>query len=390
MHPVKYKSGNLYLEDINLSKVALKYGTPTYVYSSRRIIENLENFRSAFKSKVKIHFAMKANSNVDVLKLLRKNDVGVDVVSGGEIKRALLCGFKPSEIIFSGVAKSVPEINLGLKLNISTFNIESLEELSRVARLAEKCRTRANISLRLNPDVDPKTHPYISTGFKENKFGMEVAILPDLLVLIKRKTKFLNLTGLDFHIGSQVMSISPFIEAVEKIIPVYKSLIAQGFPLKNFDIGGGIGIPYENENALNMKHYAKKVEQLLRPLNCHILTEPGRTLVGDAGVLLTEVEYIKRGSVKYFAIVNTGMHHLLRPALYNAYHKIYSLKKSHHEKIKYDVVGPICESSDWLAKDRMLPKLKASDKLAICDAGAYGFTMASDYNLQSKPAEILI
>jgi diaminopimelate decarboxylase len=395
-HPLHYKIHKLFLADIDLFSIAKKLKQPTYIYSSKRILENLNRFRNAFSpgsnsdNGVKIHYAMKANSNHQVLKFLSKQRVGADVVSGGEIKRALECGFCPEQIIFSGVGKSEAEISYALKNDIAAFNVESIPELERIAQISKSLKKLAPISLRLNPDVDAKTHPYITTGFRENKFGIDQRALPALVKIFSKNKNSLKLIGLDFHIGSQVTTIKPFIEAVKKVIPIYKHLKTLGYPLTKFDIGGGLGIPYEKHESIDLSKYAKAIEGLLKPLDCEILTEPGRYLVGDGGVLLAQVEYVKKTPHKTFVILNTGMHHFMRPALYNAYHEILPVKKSQAQKINCDIVGPICETSDCLAKNRKISKPKQGEWLAISDAGAYGFVMASDYNLHAKAEEILV
>ncbi len=376
----------------DLSGVALTSGTPTYAYSFKRILQNLAELRSAFTQQVSIHFAMKTNSNRELLKRLKNEGVGVDVVSGGEIARSLECGFKGSDIIFSGVAKSHEEINYALETKIKMFNVESPEELERIGQLATKKSVVAPISFRMNPNVDAKTHPYITTGFKENKFGMDKSAIPLLLNILKKYESNLNLLGLDFHIGSQLESLKPFEAALKKAIPNFLQFRKSGFKLRSFDIGGGIGVPYKkNQKPFDLKKFGKMVEKNLRPLDCEIVCEPGRFLVADAGVLLTKVEYVKKTPYKSFIIVNTGMHHLLRPALYGAHHEIYPVSEKSKAKLRtFDVVGPICESSDWLAHERRLPTPEQGDILAIADVGAYGFVMASDYNLHPKPHEIFV
>jgi diaminopimelate decarboxylase len=375
----------------DLSLVAKSFGTPTYVYSFQRIAQKLSLLRDSFSAELNIHYAMKANSNRELLKRLKKLKVGVDVVSGGEIKRALECGFKGQDIIFSGVAKSVDEITFSLDNKIKTFNVESPGELERIGTIAKKKKQLARVSLRINPNVNPKTHPYITTGFRENKFGMDVTFLPELLKVFKKYHKNLELVGLDFHIGSQLLELKPYESALIKSVVIFKNLRAQyNFPLKSFDVGGGIGIPYKNEEAIDLTAYGKLVEKHLIPLQCEILCEPGRFLVGDSGVLLTKVEYIKKTPYKTFVIVNTGMHHLLRPALYSAYHRIFPLKRSPSKGESVDVVGPICESSDWLGVKRNLGQVRENDILALCDVGAYGYVMASDYNLHPRPHETFV
>lgn len=372
-----------------LQRLASKHGTPLYVYNSKRILQKLSSLQNAFTQQLHVHYAMKANNFSPLLKLLAKKRIGVDVVSGGEISHALNCGFNPNKIIFSGVAKTEEEILYALKLGIFSINVESPQELERIGRMAKKIKKIAAISFRLNPDVNPKTHPYITTGFKENKFGMDKSFLPELISILNQYPKHLLLHGLDFHIGSQLTSTSPFDEALIKSIPIFKNLRSRGYPLKYFDVGGGIGISYKGEKVINLKQYARKIEKHISSLGCQIHCEPGRYLVADAGYLLTKVEYIKKTPFKNFVIVNTGMHHLIRPSLYGAHHKIEPLNPT-RKKITVDVVGPICESSDFLAKDRLMAEPKQNDILVVYDVGAYGATMASDYNMQPRAKEILI
>jgi len=388
--PVRYKQAKLTLMGKDLGRLAKKYGTPLYVYSAGRIVQKLKALRGAFTEPLHVHYAMKANFNPQILKLLKKQKVGVDVVSAGEIKRALECGFKGQDIIFSGVAKSHEEIGFALRKNILLFNVESLPELERIGQIAKRLKKTAQVSFRLNPDVSADTHPYITTGFRENKFGMDQSFLPELLEILRRYKKNLNLRGLDFHIGSQLTKIEPFEEALKKSVPVFQQLRSQGFDLRIFDIGGGVGISYQGQEVIDLAEYGRRLESYLKPLGVEIHCEPGRYLVADAGVLLTKAEYIKKTPYKNFVIVDTGMHHLIRPSLYQAYHRIMPVVKSDRPEVKVDVVGPICESSDWIAKDRILPEIKEGEVLAILDAGAYGYVMSSDYNLHPKAKEVVI
>ncbi|MDZ4678375.1 MAG: diaminopimelate decarboxylase [Oligoflexia bacterium] len=388
--PVKYVNKKLKFMGIDLGILGRKNKTPVYIYSKKRIGEKLEILKEAFTKTLGIHYSVKANSNRQVLKFLKAQKIGVDVVSGGEVTRALECGFKGRDIIFSGVGKSEEEITATLKIGIYLFNVESPQELDRIARVARRLKKCACVSFRLNPNVDAKTHPYITTGFRENKFGMDKKFIPELLKILKRNPKNLKLIGLDFHIGSQLTEINPYEAAFKKSVPVYQELQRQGFALSHFDIGGGIGISYERQKTIDLKKFGKMVESYLKPLGCKILCEPGRFLVGDAGVLLAQVEYVKKTPYKTFVILNTGMHHLIRPALYNSYHEILPVNQKGGKTINLDVVGPICESSDWLAKNRKLVIPSQGDLWAICDVGAYGYVMASDYNLHKKPIEILI
>ena len=375
---LSYRGSELYLLGHRLSGVANDYGTPTYVYCFERVRQKLKILRQSFSQDLHIHYSMKANSHRGLLKKLRREGVGVDVVSGGEIQRAFECGFRGKDIIFSGVGKSVDEIELSLKRQIHIFNIESPQELERIGQLAKKLKRTAQVSFRLNPDVNPVTHPYITTGFRNNKFGMDRSFVPALLKILKKYPHSLNLVGLDFHIGSQLFEIGPFEDAAKKALPLFNN------------IGGGIGVPYENRQSLDLALYGKKIEKLLTGMDATLLCEPGRFLVADAGVLLTKVEYIKKTPSKNFVIVDTGMHHLLRPALYQAFHKILPVSKKRRLSLKTDVVGPICESSDWLAQNRKMQKMEQDEILAICDTGAYGYVMCSDYNLHEKPTEVLL
>ena len=387
---VDYKGKHLALMGKNLLALAHKHGTPTFVYSSQRILQKLNGLRSAFAVPLHIHYAMKANSNPQVLRLIQKQGVGVDVVSAGEIHRALECGFTPSSVIFSGVAKTEDEITYSLRKGIKLFNVESPQELRRIGEISLRLKKVASVSFRLNPDVDAKTHPYITTGFRENKFGMDQSFMPELLKILRKYQTSIKLVGLDFHIGSQLLEIRPFEEAVRKAIPLFRELQAEGFPLKHFDIGGGVGISYQGQRVIDLHRFGERIEKLLAPLGCEILCEPGRYLVADAGVLLTRVEYIKETPYKRYVIVNTGMDQLIRPALYQSYHRILPVVKARGKMTKVDVVGPICESSDWLAQDRSMVLPKQGDILAILDAGAYGYVMSSDYNLHPKAKEVLI
>ncbi len=386
---LKYQGSNLSFMGQNLASLAKTHGTPIYVYSKKRISQKIEKIKNAFQNNIGIHFAMKSNHNPKILQHIRSRGLGIDVVSGGEINRALECGFKPDQIIFSGVGKSQDEINLGVRKGIFLFNVESPQELERIGQIAGRQNKNVSLSFRINPDVNAQTHPYVTTGFRENKFGMDKSFIPELLRILKRYRK-LKLMGLDFHIGSQLTDLKPFEDAVKKSIPLFTSLKNLGHAMTYFNTGGGIGISYKNEKTIDIDRYATQIQKLLKPLNCKILCEPGRFLVGDAGVLLTKVEYLKKTPHRNFIIANTGMHHLLRPALYDSYHHILPIKKSTRTTIVADVVGPICESSDWLAKKIKIPLPQMGDVLAICDVGAYGFVMANEYNLHPKPKEIVI
>lgn len=368
---------------------------PAYIYDLDDIFARCQRFSSAFKAKAKIHYAMKANHHPEVLRIFREVGFGVDVVSGGEVELALKVGFKPEQIVFSGVAKTRSEIEFALKTGIRQINVESPSEFRRIAEVAQSLTTVAPVALRFNPDVNPETHPYIRTGFRENKFGMDASFIGEIESILREHKKQLRLVGITLHIGSQLRDMSPLLEAVRKSIPLFQRLKEGGHPLVSFDVGGGLGIDYHSAETAGelqaLDEYARGLLTLLEPLQCEILCEPGRLLVGRAGALLCQVQYIKETPFKRFAIVNTGMHHLLRPALYEAFHRILPLKESSGREVKtYDVVGPICESADVLGHERAFAELKEGDWLAIMDAGAYGSVMASQYNMQGLPREVAV
>ena len=388
---VYYKNKELYLQKTLLSQLAVKYKTPLYVYSTSVICQRLQTYLEAFHHQADIYFSIKSNSNPQVLELIQKQGVGVDVVSSGEIKKAFLAGFKSSDVIFSGVAKTSEDLEFAINKNIKQINVESPQELDRIGQIAQRLQKPASIAFRYNPDVSPETHPHITTGFRENKFGMDSSFLPHLQELLS-KHKQLVLKGVTLHIGSQILSIDVMKEAISKTIPIYKHFQSLGFPVDRFDIGGGLGISYyQGQLSPDVGEFGQMVRDLLEPLGCHILCEPGRVIIGPAGVLLTQVQYIKNTPYKNFVMVDTGMHHLLRPVLYNAYHEIFNLKQKKESVGKvYDVVGPICESADVLGKARVFKGLEQDDLLAILDVGAYGYSMANLYNSHPLPKEILI
>lgn len=341
-----------------------------------------------------IHYAMKANSNALILKRLAAFGAGVDTVSAGEIRRALEAGVPANRIIFSGVAKTVAEIEFALKSGIKQINVESTQELERIAQIASRLGLVADVAFRLNPDVNPQTHPYITTGFRENKFGMDESFVPELFGILNREKKWLRARGLTMHIGSLLFDLGVFREAIEKTIKVHKRFLENGFALDRLDIGGGLGIRYETgetgEEFALIEAYGRMACELARDLGIELIIEPGRIIVGRSGLLVTEVQYVKATAAKTFIVVDTGMHHLLRPALYGAKHRILPLKEPSSSKIIYDVVGPICESSDFLAKGVELGPVRQGDLIGIADAGAYGFTMASCYNSHELPEQIFV
>ncbi len=373
---------------------------PVFIYNLNGIKERYQQMHSSWQqvhSNSKIYYAMKANSHPEILKLFKNLGSGMDVVSGGEIQRAISCGFTGNDIIFSGVGKSREEIKLAIEIGVRQINIESVPELTRISEAAKQLQKKVNIAIRVNPNIDIATHPYIATGLLENKFGLEFSSWPQIQEILQ-KNKFLNLVGLSLHLGSQMQEFSGFKEALQ-ITKKFFLEIKKQFPgLQVFDVGGGLGIFYEKQDheteKLLLNKYTNTVKEelsdFLADKNFEIQTEPGRWLVAHSGVMLTEIQYLKETSQKNFLIVNAGMNLLIRPSLYDAYHHIYPLVINGVHRQNYDVVGPICESADFFAKDRNLPICKEGDVLCIADVGAYGICMASEYNLQVKPIEICI
>ncbi|HWU43447.1 MAG TPA: diaminopimelate decarboxylase [Bdellovibrio sp.] len=375
-----------------LNSLTANYMRPIYVYDLDFIQARFAVMSQALKG-VQLFYAIKANSNPEVLRCLKKAGAGVDVVSLGEIQRALENGFAPQDVVYSGVGKTRHEITEALKLEIYQINVESLPELSRIGEIAKALGKKASVALRLNPDIDIKTHPYIATGLRDNKFGMELSMIPELVACLKKYSDSLQLVGVSLHLGSQMLEFSGYQEALEKLKKVFVEL-QKDFPsLKKFDFGGGLGIFYDRwdlaaeEKAL--RDYAEITLGSLKDLNCELQSEPGRWLVAHAGILISQVQYIKKTSQKKFVILDSGMNHLIRPSLYEAEHRILPLKKANSEEL-VDVVGPICESSDFFVKDKKIASLQEGDFVAILDAGAYGYSMASTYNLQELPLEICI
>ncbi|MDY0237441.1 MAG: diaminopimelate decarboxylase [Campylobacterales bacterium] len=375
---------------MNFQALAKKYDTPLYIYDFDYIKDRYKNLKTAFKArKSLICYALKANSNLSVIKTLAKEGAGADCVSIGEIKRALIAGIDPYKIIFSGVGKSDNEIKEALKLKILMVNVESEAELKRVEEIAKELNNAARISIRVNPNIDAKTHPYISTGLDENKFGVDIEVAKKLYLYAKN-SKYLDPIGIHFHIGSQITTLKPFLEASKIIAQLVKNLIALEVDIKFFDIGGGLGIKYEDEKEIDLYEYAQGIFSTLKGLDLTILLEPGRFLVGNSGYFLTKVLYEKKNSSKRFIIVDGAMNDLLRPSLYDAFHKVSVVDEESSHSTLADVVGPICESGDFLAKDRILPKTKKGSLLVIHSVGAYGFSMSSNYNSRPKVAEVAI
>ena len=382
-------TSELVYENVPLSNIARQFGTPTYVYSRAAIVDNFRAYKSAFAvSKPLLCYAVKANSTLSVLALLASEGAGFDIVSGGELQRVIAAGGDASKVIFSGVGKKADEIALALAHNIHCFNVESEAELYRVNEVAIAHGKRARITFRINPDVDAKTHPYISTGLKSNKFG--VAHLDAVrLYALAASMKGIEVHGIECHIGSQITELSPYIDALKRLLSLVDELSARGIHLHHLDMGGGRAIVYEGETLVPMAEFAQAVEREIAGYHLDLLLEPGRSIVGDAGVLLTRVEYLKPGETKNFALVDAAMNDLIRPTLYDAYLPVAPVLQREGAPTVYDIVGPVCESGDWLAKERALV-LQQDDLLAVLCAGAYGMTMASNYNTRTRPCEVLV
>jgi diaminopimelate decarboxylase len=369
------------------------YHRPTYFYDLKAIKNRVAEFKKALPP-VRAHYAMKANANPKILKTFKELGLHVDVVSGGEIKHALASGFEPSDVIFSGVAKTKAELRYALELGIYQINVESLQELDRISKIAKQLGKKAPVSLRLNPDIDIGTHPYIATGLRENKFGIDIAVLHEAEGVLHHHKDSLSLMGISFHLGSQMTDPSSMRKAFKDLKPVFDELRSKFPTVKRLDFGGGLGIHYQerlgNEENI-LKSYADIVKEEAAQFDAELQCEPGRWLVAHAGVYVTQVQYVKKNAYKHFLIVDGGMNHLMRPCLYNAYHEVYPIKlHPGRPQISYDVVGPICESSDFLAKDRMIQEMKSDEFLAVADAGAYGAVMASNYNMHELPLEICL
>ncbi len=373
-----------------LQEVAKQFGTPLYVYDLDRIQQRYEQLKLAFSGrKTMICYALKANSNLSVIKKLASLESGADCVSLGEIKRAIIAGIPKYKIIYSGVGKQEFEIKEALKIGILFINVESREEMLLVEACAEELGIPARVSVRVNPDIDPQTHPYISTGLKENKFGVNIEEAKGIY-LYAHNSKHLEPIGIHFHIGSQLTKLNPIKESARKIAQLTHSLLALKIDIKFFDVGGGIGITYSDEMTINPYDYAQAILEELRGLDLTIICEPGRFIVGNSGVFLTKVLYQKTHQNKRFVIVDGAMNDLIRPSLYNAYHQIVPLSVESREVSNADVVGPICESGDYLGKNITLPLLEKNDVLAVLSAGAYGFSMASHYNTRPHCAEVAL
>tara|TARA_R110002167_G_scaffold63013_1_gene177727 strand:+ start:8215 stop:9474 length:1260 start_codon:yes stop_codon:yes gene_type:complete len=390
MDSFEYRNGVLHGEDVALSQVVEQFGTPTYVYSR----ETLERHYLAYADALQDHpgmvcYAVKANSNIAVLNILARLGAGFDIVSIGELERVIKAGGDPSRIVFSGVAKQALEIRRALSLGIHCFNVESEAELERLNQVAGEMQLSAPVSLRINPDVDAKTHPYISTGLKDNKFGIAIERALDVYALAAALPN-LNVIGVDCHIGSQLTELAPFLDALDRMLALIDQLAERGIPLRHLDLGGGLGVCYADETPPLPSEYLEAVKQRLGDRPLALILEPGRSIAANAGVLLTRVEFLKPTEHKNFAIIDAAMNDLLRPALYSAYQDIIPLQlKEGQPTQSWDLVGPVCETGDFLGKGRPLT-LEAGDLLAVCSSGAYGFSMSSNYNSRNRAAEVMI
>ena len=390
MHHFKYRDNVLYCEDVSIQEISVKIGTPFYLYSYATLKRHFQVFNAAFEGVSKlICFSAKANTNLAVLKIFSDMGCGLDIVSGGELYRGLKAGFSPDRIVYSGVGKRVDEIDYALETGILMFNVESPVELELINRRAGELKKRAPVAIRVNPDVDPKTHPYISTGLKNNKFGINTEAAIESY-RIAGGLDHVNVIGIDCHIGSQITETKPFEAALTSLKTLVNDLKQMGTEIKYLDMGGGLGITYADEMPPPLSEYAATITQQLKGLDLQLILEPGRVLVGNAGILVTKVLYRKAGEVKNFVIVDAGMNDLLRPTLYNAFHAIEPVVNLKEDLIVADVVGPICESSDFLAVDRSICDVESGDLLAVMSAGAYGYVMSSNYCSRLRVAEVMV
>ncbi|MGH7411229.1 MAG: diaminopimelate decarboxylase [Candidatus Methylomirabilis sp.] len=391
MHHFQYRGDELMCEEVPIERIAEQVGTPFYLYSHASLTHHFRVFDQAFADIPHlICFAMKANSNLAALKLFADLGGGADVVSGGELYRALKAGIPPRRIVFAGVGKTREEMDYALKSDILMFNVESSQELRLLNEVAGSMGVKARVALRINPDVDPKTHPYISTGLKKSKFGIDISVALEEYRLAK-DLPHIQVVGVHQHIGSQITEITPFVDGLVKITKLIVTLRDQGFTIEYLDVGGGLGITYKDENPPVPRVFAEALIAVVKDLGCTIVLEPGRVIAGNAGVLVTRVLYNKSTPAKHFIVVDAGMNDLIRPSLYGSYHSILpARRKDGVEKVVADVVGPVCESGDFLAKDRPMPLPDPGELLVVMSAGAYGHTMSSNYNSRPRPPEIMV
>lgn len=390
MHFFEYKNHQLQCEGIPIQEIAEKVGTPFYLYSYHTLVRHFTVFDDAFKGIPHlVCYSAKSNSNLALLRLFVNLGGGADIVSGGELYRAINAGADPQKIVFSGVGKREDEIEYALKTGILMFNVESSQELQAINEVAGRIGKKAPISIRVNPDIDPRTHPYISTGLKQNKFGIDILRAP-MAYRLAAQLPNLKIVGIDCHIGSQLVEVDPIVEALKRLKQLVENLRKEGVDIQYLDLGGGLGITYEDEEPPHPVEYASTILEEIRGFGCTLVLEPGRVIVGNAGVLISKVLYTKENEEKRFVIVDAGMNDLVRPSYYGAYHNILPVKEEKREEVVADVVGPICESSDFLAKGRKLPNLQSGELIAVMSAGAYGFSMSTNYNSRPRVAEVLV
>ena len=394
MHDFNYKHNNLYCESVSVEELARKYGTPLYVYSRNTIINHYRKIKEAFSLiNPLICFSMKANSNLSISRTLVKEGAGLDIVSGGELYRALKTGVSSRKIVYAGVGKTEKEIEIAIKHHIFFFNVESVPELELINKVAGRLGIRQKVAIRINPDIKARTHKYITTGHSGNKFGIDFETAKKIF-LNSDKYEHLNISGIHMHIGSQIVDAEPFIKAIKRIADFIKDLEQRGAGIRWLNIGGGLGIIYSNERPQTAREYAKAIIPVLKRARTNVILEPGRFIIGNAGILVTRINYIKETQTKNFAIVDAGMNDLIRPSLYGAHHEILPVRSRSYagsKKIRaFDVVGPICESGDFLGKNRKFIDLKQGDLLSVMSAGAYGFSMSSNYNSRPRSAEVMV
>ena len=388
MKGLNRREDKLFIDEVSLEDIAKEYGTPVYVYSGSKLKENLKGYLSSIREKDKICYSVKSNSNIHLLELLADLGSGFDVVSGNELRKCLEAGAKPEDIVFSGVGKTEEELVLAIKENIFSINIESEEELDRIIKTAKDLEKKAQCMIRINPDISSESHPYIQTGLKTSKFGILREGI-DSIVEKASKSRLINLKGIASHVGSQIFNKELIFENLNLLIEIANNLIRQGHALSYIDLGGGLGISYQEERELKPREVLEEVISRLEPLNLNLLLEPGRSISGNTGVLLSKVEYLKKTSDLNFAVIDSGMNDLLRPSLYQAWHNISVVATNNQKELSYTVVGPVCESGDTFGEDRIL-SLDKDSILAIHDAGAYGQVMSSNYNSRLRPPEILV
>lgn len=390
MHHFEYKEGELYCEDIPVAKIAEDVGTPFYLYAHATLVQHFRAFDSSFNGMSHLTcFSMKSNSNLAILRLFAMEGGGMDIVSGGELSRALMAGVSPDRIVYSGVGKRREDLEYALQSEILMFNVESHQEILCLNEVAGRLKKRAPIAIRVNPDIDPKTHPYISTGLRENKFGIDIGRAFEEYSLAAGLEN-LQVAGVSCHIGSQLTQLSPFVDALKKLVELINNLKEAGIHIQYLDLGGGLGISYDKEEPPHPVEYAGAIKEELGARDITLILEPGRVIMGNAGILVTRILYTKETEGKTFIVVDAAMNDLMRPSLYGSYHAIQPVKPAGRPVIKADVVGPICESGDFLAKDRELESAEPEELMAVMSAGAYGFSMSSNYNSRPRVAEVMV